>query len=106
MQTAWPRRLKPLLEVLEELGYEPRAVLSEQVIPDAPHGNLHLSTIVGRSTADLKPFLNKFSAAIHRRPTDKDLWREVCGTLRFVKVPQGLVVIFERTTGTLRPTLH
>ena len=106
MQTAWPRRLKPLLDVLEELGCEPQAVMSEQVIPDAPIGNLNLSTIVGRSTADMKPFLNKLSAAIQGRPNDNDLWQEVCGPLRFVKVSQGLVVIFERAIGTLRPTLH
>jgi hypothetical protein len=103
MQTAWPRRLKPLLDVLEELGCEPRAVLSEQLFPDAPIGNLNLSTIVGRSTADMKPFLNKLSAAIHGRPNDNELWQDVCGPLRFVKVPQGLVVVFERAIGTLRP---
>jgi hypothetical protein len=106
MPTAWPRRLKPLLDVLQELGCEPRAVLSKQLFPDAPHGNLNLSTIVGRSRADLGPFLKNFSAAIHRRPSDNDLWREVCGTLRFIKVPQGLAVVFERAIGTLRPTLH
>jgi hypothetical protein len=106
MPTAWPRRLKPLLDVLQELGCEPRAVLSKQLFPDAPRGNLNLSTIVGRSRADLKPFLDDFSAAIHRRPLDNDLWREVCGPLRFVKVPEGLVVVFERAIGTLQPTLH
>jgi hypothetical protein len=104
--TAWPRRLKPLLDVLEELGCEPRAVLSEQLFPDAPIGNLNLSTIVGRSTADMKPYLNKLSAAIQGRPNDNDLWQDVCGPLRFVKVSQGLVVVFERAIGTLRPTLH
>jgi hypothetical protein len=105
MPTAWPRRLKPLLDVLQELGCEPRAALSKQLFPDAPIGNLNLSTMVG-STADLKPFLKNFSAAIQRRPNDNDLWRDVCGPLRFVKVPQGLVVVFERAIGTLRPPLH
>ena len=106
MPTAWPRRLTPLLDVLQELGCKPRAVLSKQLFPDAPRGNLNLSIIVGRSRADLKPFLDDFSAAIHRRPLDNDLWREVCGPLRFVKVPEGLVVVFERAIGTLQPTLH
>jgi hypothetical protein len=106
MQTAWPRRLQPLLDVLEELGCEPRAVLSKQLFPDAPKGNLNLSAVVGPSTTDLKPFLNNLSAAIHGRPNDNDLWRDVCGPLRFVKVPQGLVVVFERAIGTLVQTMH
>jgi hypothetical protein len=106
IETAWPRRLQPLLDVLEELGCEPQAVLSKQLFPDAPKGNLNLSAVVGRSTADFKPFLNNLSAAIQRRPNDNDLWRDVCGPLRFVKIPDGLVVVFERAIGTLAQTMH
>jgi hypothetical protein len=106
IQTAWPRRLQPLLDVLVELGCEPQAVLSKQLFPDAPKGNLNLSAVVGHSTTDLKPFLNNLSAAIHRRPNHNDLWRDVCGPLRFVKLPEGLVVVFERAIGTLAQTLH
>jgi hypothetical protein len=98
--------LQPLLDVLVELGCEPQAVLSKQLFPDAPRGNLNLSIIAGPATSDLKPFLNDLKAAIHRRPNDNDLWREVCGALRIVKVPEGLVVVFERAISTLGSALH
>jgi hypothetical protein len=104
-QTAWPIRLQPLLDVLIELGYELRAVKTRQLISDAPSGMLTLCTIVGPSTADLSLFIKEFTSAIHRRPKDNNLWRDLCGVLRICKTPQGLVVVFESAIGK-EPTLH
>jgi hypothetical protein len=106
VQTEWPVRLRPLLEVLKELRCESLAAMTRQLVPDAARGTLTLCTIVGRSSADLKPFLNDLTAAIHRRPNDNDLWRDVCSAMRAIKVPEGLVVVFEHATGTLGQTVH
>ena len=88
-ETAWPQRLQPLLDVLKEIGCEPLAVVSQRLLADAPVGNLTLCTVV-RPKGDLQRFLDDLRAAIHRRPNDNELWRDVCGALRFVKVPEGL----------------
>jgi hypothetical protein len=98
--------LEPLLDVLKELGFEGLAVMTRQLVPDAALGDLTLCTIVGRSRADLKPFLNDLTAAIHRRPNNNELWRDVCSAMRAIEVPEGLVVVFEHAIGTLGQTLH
>jgi hypothetical protein len=45
-------------------------------------------------------------AAIHRRPDDNDLWRNVCGALVMFNTSDGIAVVFERAVGKTPQTLH
>ena len=102
LRTAWPGRLKPLLEVLEELGCEPRAVRYS----NAPPEHLSLCTVIGRSKTDLQKFMNDLREATLRRPSHSDLWQDVCGSVMLHKTAEGITVVFERAVGKVAQSFH
>jgi hypothetical protein len=92
--------------VLKELGCEPCAVRTQRLDRDAPLEDLTLCVIVSRSKDDLQQFVDDLRAAIHRRPDDNDLWRNVCGALVMFNTSDGIAVVFERAVGKTPQTLH
>jgi hypothetical protein len=104
VRTAWPRRLKPLLDVLEELGFEPRATIGRSGNSNAPPEHLSLCAVVGSS--DLRQFMYDLRQAIDRRPSDNDLWLDVCSSVMLHKTAEGITVVFERAIGKVAPSLH
>lgn len=88
VRTAWPRRLKPLLDVLEEIGFEPRATIGRSGNSNAPPERLSLCAAIGSS--DLRQFMHDLRQAIHRRPSDNDLWLDVCSSVMLHKTAEGI----------------
>ena len=44
--------------------------------------------------------------AFDRRPSDNDLWQDVCSSVMLHKTAEGITVVFERAIGKVAPSLH